>query len=170
MLFVCFLNNLHNFWKGPMHHKPTLHQTTSNQWANIYSSLINARSRGQRSSKKSVPASLKLMVWRKLQERKAADMEVGMGQTTNWSKTALWWGWKIKEKIHSWEFLALNCVKKMPYTPDAYLNQLKYYSFKEYLISHPSQAAWPQMHRRATQWTLAKWIAFLSLSLRSSFV
>lgn len=46
---------------------------------------MHAKNRGQRSSKKSVPASLQLMVWRKIQDRKAANVEVGMGQTTNWN-------------------------------------------------------------------------------------
>lgn len=69
-----------------MQHKPTLHQTTSNQSANIYSSLTNAcKKQGTKKFKKSVPASLQLMVWRKIQDRKAANVEVGMGQTTNWN-------------------------------------------------------------------------------------
>lgn len=114
--------------------------------------------------KKSVPASLQLMVWRKIQDRKAANVEVGMGQTTNWNTDSF----LMRKRYTVGNFWHLFVKKKyICHTPSmpTYISW-NIILLNKCLICHPSREAWPKMHRRATQWMLAKWIVFfLSFSL-----
>lgn len=95
-----------------MQHKPTLHQTTSNQSANIYSSLTNAcKKRGTKELKKKISScNSAAHGLEKDTGQKSSKHGCGGRQTDRQLRGE---EEKLKEKMHRWELLMLTCKKKV---------------------------------------------------------